>query len=122
MTRTRTSRTRSPDLKARWAVIRQKLEAHAEVLASRGSLVAKEARGRRVWAVRFVVAQGGRPIHRSIFVGGDEMPELLERTRSLLEGYRLPRRWAEEVQGYARLAARAGSLLRRLAAGQGRPG
>ena len=103
-------------------MVRRKLEAHAEVLASRGSLVAKQARGRRVWAVRFVVAQGGRSIHRSIFVGGDEMPELLERTRSLLEGYRLPRRWAEDVQGYARLAARAGGLARRLAAGPGRPG
>jgi hypothetical protein len=122
MARTTTSRARSPDLEARWAVIRRKLEAHAEVLASRGSLVAKQARGRRVWAVRFVVAQGGRTIHRSIFIGGDELPELLERTRSLLEGYRLPRRWAEDVQGYARLAARAGTLVRRLAAGRGRPG
>ena len=122
MTRTTTSRTRSPDLEARWAVIQQKLEVHAEVLASRGSLVAKQARGRRVWAVRFVVAQGRRPIHRSIFVGGDEVPELLERTRFLLEGYRLPRRWIEEVQGYARLASRAGNLVRRLVAGQGRPG
>ena len=63
MARTTTSRTHNADLEARWAVIRQKLEAHAEVLASRGSLVAKQARGRRVWAVRFVVAQGGRPIH-----------------------------------------------------------
>ncbi|HEY2154168.1 MAG TPA: hypothetical protein VGH33_00965, partial [Isosphaeraceae bacterium] len=72
MARTTTSRTRSPDLEARWAVIRQRLEPHAEVLASRGSLVAKQARGRRVWAVRFVVADGGRPIHRSIFIGGDE--------------------------------------------------
>jgi hypothetical protein len=117
-----TFRTRSPDLEARWAVIRQKLEAHAAVLASRGSLVAKQARGRRVWAIRFVVAQGGRPVHRSIFIGGDELPELLERTRSLLEEYRLPQRWAEEVDASARLAARAGSLLRRLAAGQGRPG
>jgi hypothetical protein len=103
-------------------VVRRKLEANAEVLASRGSLVAKQARGRRFWTVRFVVAQGGRTIHRSIVIGGDELPELLERTRSLLEGYRLPRRWAEEVQGYARLAARAGSLVRRLAAGRGRPG
>jgi hypothetical protein len=121
MTRT-TSCSHSAELERRWAALRVKLEAHAEVLASRGSLVAKQARGRRVWAVRFVAAQDGRPIHRSIFVGGDEVPELLERTRFLLEGYRLPRRWAEEVQGYARLAARAGSLLRRLAAGQGRPG
>jgi hypothetical protein len=122
MARTTTSRTRSPYLEARWAVVRRKLEVHAEVLASRGSLVAKQARGRRVWAVRFIVAQGGRQIHRSIFVGGDELPELLERTRSLLVGYRLPRRWAEDVQGYARLAARAGGLVRRLAAGRGRRG
>jgi hypothetical protein len=122
MARTTRSRTRSADLEARWTVIRRKLEAHAEVLASRGSLVAKQARGRRVWAVRFVVARGGRPVHRSIFIGGDEMPELLERTRSLLEEYRLPRQWAEDVQGYARLAARAGGLVRRLAAEQGWPG
>ena len=110
------------ELERRWEALRAKLEAHADDLATRGALVSRVASGRKVWRVRLVVRAGGRRVHRAIYVGGDEVPELLERTRSLLEGYRLPRRWAEEVQGYARLAARAGGLVRRLAAGRGRPG
>ena len=35
------------DLEARWDAIRRKLDANASVLATRGSLVAKVARGRR---------------------------------------------------------------------------
>ena len=89
------------------------------MLARRGTLVAKGARGRRVWAVRFVVMEGGRRVHRSVYVGGD-VPELIERTRSRLEEYRRTGRWADEVERHARLAARAGGIARHMAAGRGR--
>ena len=110
------------DLEARWATIKLKLEANAEVLARRGTLVAKDARGRRVWAVRYVDEEGGKRAHRSIYVAGDELPELIERTRSLLEEYRRTGRWADEVERYARMAARAGGIARHMAATRGRLG
>lgn len=116
--------TRTPadvaDLETRWATIKLKLEPNAEVLARQGTLVAKFARGRRDWAVRFVVMVGARRVHRSVYVGGDDVPELIERAGALLEGYRRMGRWADEVEGYAGLAARAGGIARRMAAGRGR--
>src|SRR4051794_32078968 len=72
------------DLEARWAAVELKLEAHADVLAGQGTLVAKHARGRRVWVVRYVVRVDGRRAHRSVYVGGDDVTELIERVRSLL--------------------------------------
>ena len=69
-----------------------------------------------------VVMEGGRRVHKSIYIGGDEVPELIERARLRLEEYRRAARWADEVEGYARLAARAGGIARRLASGRGRPG
>ena len=110
------------DPEARWDAIRRKLEANADVLATRGTLVAKEARGRRIWAVRFGVTEGGRRVHKAIYIAGEDRPELIERTRRWLEDRRTSARWADEVQGYARLAARAGGIARRLATGRGRPG
>jgi len=107
-------------LETRWATIEPKLEANAEVLARRGTMVAKVSRGRRVWAVRYVVMEGGRRVHKSVYIGGDDVPELIERTGALLEEYRRMGLWADEVEGYARLAARAGSIARRMAAGRGR--
>ncbi len=108
------------DLEARWDAILCKLETNADALARQGSLLAKSARGRRVWAVRFVAMEGGRRVQKAIYIGGDEVPELIERTASLLEEYRRMGRWADEVEGYARLAARSGSIARRMAAGRGR--
>ena len=118
MTETRTP-TDVADLETRWVTIKLKLEPNADVLARQGTLVVKEARGRRVWAVRFVAEEGGRRPHKSIYIGGD-VPELIARTGSLLEEYRRMGRWADEVEGYARLAARSGSIARRMAAGRGR--
>ncbi len=106
------------DLEARWDAIRGKLEANANMLATQGSLVAKDARGRRVWAVRFTEVVAGRRVQRSIYVGNDDVPELIERVRHLLEQYRRQARWADEVEGYARTAARAGKIARLLAAGR----
>ncbi|MEO6808904.1 MAG: hypothetical protein ABI353_07310 [Isosphaeraceae bacterium] len=121
MTKTRTP-TDVADMEARWATIRLKLESNAEVLARQGTLVAKDARGRRVWVVRYVVMEGGRRVQKSIYIGGDDVPELIERARSLLEEYRRTGRWADEVERYARLAARAGGIARHMATGRGRTG
>jgi len=81
----------------------------------------KDARGRRVWVVRYVVRVGGRRVHRSIYIGGDDVPELIERARSLLEEYHRTGRWEYEVEHYARMAARAGGIARHRATGRGRP-
>ena len=58
MTETRTP-TDVADPEARWATIRPKLEADADVLAGQGTLVAKDSRGRRVWAVGSSPARAG---------------------------------------------------------------
>ena len=113
---TTTSCSHSADLERRWAVIRSKLEAHADDLATQGVLVSRVASGRRVWKVRFVVREGGRRVHRAIYVGGDDQPELLERARRLLELYRAQGRWGEEVAAFARFAASVIGLARRLPA------
>ncbi len=120
MTESRTP-TDLTDLQARWDSILRKLEANANVLARQGTLVAKDARGRRVWVVRYVVQYFWMRANKEIYIGGDDVPELIERTRSLLEECRRIGRWADEVERYARLAARAGGIARRTAAGRGRP-
>ena len=120
MTESRTP-TNVSDLEARWDSILRKLDSNADVLARQGTLVAKSARGRRVWAVRYVGEEGGKRVHRSIYVAGDHLPELIERTRRWLEDRRTSERWADEVEGYARLAARAGGIARLLASSRGRP-
>jgi hypothetical protein len=101
------------ELERRWAAIRSKLEAHADDLATQGVLASRVASGRRVWRVRLVVRAGGRRVHRSIYVGGDDQPELLDRARRLLEQYRAQGRWAGEVAAFARLAAAFVGLARR---------
>src|SRR4051812_39263292 len=106
------SKPRTPiavaDPEARWEAIRARLEAHADILADQGGLVPKDARGRRVWAVRFVDGKGGRRVHRSIYVGDETA--VIVRTQALLDEYRLRVQWAGEVDGYARIAARAGAI------------
>jgi hypothetical protein len=90
-----------------------KLEAHADNLATQGVLVSRIASGRRVWKVRLVIREGSRRVHRAIYVGGDDQPELLERARRLLELYRAQGRWGEEVAAFARFAAAFIGLARR---------
>ncbi len=108
------------DIDARWATLEPRLEAHAAALATQGTVVSKIARGRRVWVVRFVVREGGRRVHKAIYIGNNDVPELIERACALLEEYRRMGRWADEVEGYARLAARAGGIARHVATGRGR--
>ena len=99
----------------RWRAIERKLAANAERLADRGGLVAmKSASGRRVWVVRFVEVVDGAKIHRSLYIGGDDQPELLARTQRWLDHCRVSGRVAAAVAGHARLAAAACGVIRRL--------
>jgi hypothetical protein len=116
-----TCRSPRAELERRWATIRSKLEAHADDLATQGVLASRVASGRRVWRVRLVVRAGGRRVHRSIYVGGDDQPELLGRACRLLELYRAQGRWAGEVAAFARFAVAFVGLARRPSA-PGRPG
>src|SRR5437588_8721540 len=100
------SPTRDPALERRWEAVRAKLLANFDRLAERGSLVAgTSASGRRVWALRFTDSQGGRPVHRNVYIGGDDQAELLRRTRDWLERCR---RGSAEMIRLARLGAALG--------------
>jgi hypothetical protein len=104
--------TPDPALERRWETIHAKLRAHYDRLAERGSLVAStSASGRRVWAVRFADARGGRFVHRNIYICGDDQAELLRRTRAWLVGCR---RVSAEVERLARLGGAIGMIARRL--------
>jgi hypothetical protein len=99
----------------RWRAVERKLAANAELLADHGGLVAmKSASGRRVWVLRFVAMVDGAKIHRSLYIGGDDQPELLARTRRWLDHCRVSGRVAAAVAGHARLTAAACGVLRRL--------
>jgi hypothetical protein len=99
----------------RWHAIERKLAANADRLAERGGLVAMtSASGRRVWVVRFVEVVDGAKVHRSIYIGGRDQPELLARTRRWLDHCRVSGRVAAAVAGHARLAAAACGAIRRL--------
>jgi hypothetical protein len=106
-----TSRPHRADLERRWAAIRSKLEAHADDLATQGVLVSRVASGRRIWKARFVIREGGRRVHKAVYLGSQ--PELLERARRLLELYRAQGRRGEEVAAFARFAAAFVGLARR---------
>jgi hypothetical protein len=96
------------DLERRWHVVEAKLTAHQDRLADQGGPVAmNSASGRRVWVVRLVDVVEGRRVHKSIYVGGDDQPELLRRARLWLDRCRVRGRVAAEVAGHARLAAAA---------------
>ena len=99
----------------RWHAIERKLAANAERLADRGGLVAMtSASGRRVWVVRFEEVVEGAKTHRSLYIGGDDQPELLARTQRWLDQCRVSGRVAAAVAGHARLAAAACGAIRRL--------
>ena len=102
-------------LERRWRAIERKLAANAERLADQGSLVAmKSASGRRVLVVRFVEVVNGAKIHRSLYIGGADNPELLARTQLWLDQCRVSGRVAVEVAGHARLAAAACGAIQRM--------
>jgi hypothetical protein len=102
-------------LERRWRAIERKLAANAERLADQGSLVAmKSASGRRILVVRFVELVNGVKTHRSIYIGGDDKPELLARTQLWLDQCRVSGRVAADVAGHARLAAAVCGAIQRM--------
>jgi hypothetical protein len=106
--------TPASDRERRWAALQEKLGRVAEALIGQGTLVRKTMpSGRETWAIRYVDALGGKPVHRSVYVGTD--PQLVSRARHLLGRYRRRQRWPEEIATYVRLAASVGAVARRLA-------
>jgi hypothetical protein len=95
------------------------MEANSEWLAAQGTLAAKSANARRVWVIRFMARDGDRRVQRSIYIAGDEQPELLDRARRLLDLYRQRRRWPAQIAAYARLARAASGIARRLTSSLG---
>lgn len=71
----------------RWERIEARLEAAEYWLRDQGSIVRKRADGRACWAVRFVVREGERSRHKSIYLTTQD-PEILRRARVLLARYR----------------------------------
>jgi hypothetical protein len=64
--------------------------------------------------VRFVEVVDGAKIHRSLYIGGHDEPELLARTQLWLDQCRVSGRVATDVAGHARLAAAACGVITRL--------
>src|SRR4051794_21118910 len=93
----------------RWGQIRRRIEKAAPQLASQGALIAKSSAGRRVWVIRF----RDQKRLRSIYVAGDEQPELVRRTQWLLAEIRGPSQWPREIAKCAQFAKALSSLARR---------
>jgi hypothetical protein len=105
------------DLERRWAAIRGRMEAAAEVLARRGSIASRlTGGGLRVYSVRF--SEPGQRRQRAVYLGRDG--ELVRRARALIEGYRERERRVHEVEAMARFTAGSAALLRRLLAARRR--
>jgi hypothetical protein len=99
-------------VESRWLVIQSKLARHAAPLTQQGVLVAKQtAAQRKVWVVRFLDQQGGRAVHRSIYIG--DHPELVRRARQQLEQYRAWGQGAHEVAAYARWVTAVQAAVKR---------
>jgi hypothetical protein len=113
------ARVHAGGLEARWTAIRSRIERHAAHLTTQGTVVAKRDGDRRYWVLRFRVREGGRIMLRSVYLCGDDQPELLERARCLLLDPRGPSRWPREVAACARCARAVCAVVRRLT---GRPG
>ena len=115
---TTTARVSRPYLERRWQKILGKMQDQVMHLQRQGVIVSKiSSTGRRVWALRFCSRDQGRRVHRSIYLGGDDQPELLRRARLLLQEYRSRAGWAKEIATYAQFAAGANAALKRLGVG-----
>jgi len=96
-----TTNLSSSELESRWARIKAKLDANAQHLGSQGVLVWKSDAGRPNCSVRFFEEENGRRVHRCIYIGGADQPELLLRTQALLEQYRQADSCTKQVRFYA---------------------
>ena len=84
-----------------WLILRDRLANNADVLLTKGSLTAQRVSGRRTWALRFRIREGGRTRHRSIQVGGDL---LKARVEAWLSGLRRIVTWQNEIDACVRMA------------------
>jgi len=100
---------------ARWRKIVAQVEADGRYLMGQGAVVAKRARGRIVWALRFRAWDEGRAIHGSLYLGADAQGKLRQRAHELLECYRQQGRWLRQLPALARLAAKLSAVGRRQA-------
>jgi len=98
--------SRRPDSPAqlvrRWARVEQQIEQNCHWLMCQGSIAARRTGARRVWLLRFFVEVDGRRIQRSIYIGGDDQPELVQRARELIEHLRLIGRCDRQIVEDAR--------------------
>jgi hypothetical protein len=94
-----------------WQRISQRLEQHADLLRTRGTLTPKRLRRSTVYYVRFCEYRAGRRVQRSIYIGAD--PELVERARRLLAFYRRQSQGPQEAVAAARVLGRIVAALRR---------
>src|SRR5262245_30718997 len=85
----------SRDQRVRWRRLDAVLRAHADTLATQGSLASQLANRRRVWQLRFAVKVNGQRRQRAVYVGAD--PRLLERVRARLALLRDRRGWARDA-------------------------
>jgi len=99
-------------LKRRWQKIEQQMEENRCHLERQGSLAARQSGGRRVWMLRFFMETEGRHVQRSIYVGGDDQPELLKRVRGLLAYYREVGRHKRGARDCARLVGAMVAMMR----------
>jgi hypothetical protein len=96
---------------ARWAVLREKLEANEAHLVRQGVFVEKYPTSTARWALRFRVKVGGRTVLKSIAVGDDDQRR---RAQEWLERHRDQRRCCRELIACARLATMTRTVVRRL--------
>jgi len=106
----------------RWSVLREKLAAHASLLAEQGVLTLKTMKGRRYWYLRYMLPadEAGRRRHGSVYVGREADREIVGQVRQLLQRYRDRRLWIKEVASYARFAASVKMLALRQVRGLSR--
>jgi hypothetical protein len=104
-------------LDQRWPALRARIAAHAPLLARQGVLVRKRLGTGYFWYLRFLLPADatGHRRQTSLYIGKESDEELVARVRQLLEDYRQPRRWVEEVAACAAFAASLKALLRRSA-------
>jgi hypothetical protein len=98
----------------RWARIARKIELAATHLRTQGVLVRRRDAGRRAWVVRYRTYDPEGTRLRSIYIGGDDEPELVQRATRLLAELRGPSRRRREIDMFARGVRAARTLVKRL--------
>jgi hypothetical protein len=106
--------TAKAPLEERWSRIARKLNEAAAHLRAQGAVVRRRGAGRDVWVVRFRARGPDGARLRSIYVGGEDEPELVRRARRLLAELRAPSLRRREIDMFARCVRAAKTLMNRL--------